>query len=84
MGAEVKKMAEAWALVDQFYSDERIAFLQEPEGMEKEFRRLTSLSTASPKVWSDSYLLAFAHAAGLKLVTFDRGLRAKGTDLLVL
>ncbi|HEV2102299.1 MAG TPA: TA system VapC family ribonuclease toxin [Candidatus Acidoferrum sp.] len=84
MGAEVKKMAEAWALVDQFYSDERIAFLQEPEGMEKEFRRLTSLSAASPKVWSDSYLLAFAHAAGLKLVTFDRGLRAKGTDLLVL
>jgi len=84
MGSEIKKMTEAWALVDQFYSDERTAFLQEPEGMEREFRRLTCLETASPKVWADSYLLAFARVAGLKLVTFDRGLRGKGADMLVL
>jgi predicted nucleic acid-binding protein len=84
MGEDVKKMPEAWSLLDQFYADERVEFLQEPEGMEPEFRRLTSLPTASPKVWADSYLLAFATTAGLKLVTFDQSLRAKGKDVLVL
>ena len=28
-------------------------------------------------VWTDDYLAAFAQAAGLELVTFDRGMRAR-------
>lgn len=84
MGTDTRKMTEAWALWDKACSDERVAFLQEPEGLEREFRRLTSLGSASPKVWADSYLLAFARVAGLKLVTFDRGLRTKAADVLVL
>jgi predicted nucleic acid-binding protein len=42
------------------------------------------LSTSSPKVWADPYILAFAAAAGLKFVTFDRALQARGVDVLVL
>ena len=64
--------------------DDRVAFLPEPEAMEREFRRLSVLGTPSPKVWADAYLLAFTRVGGLKLVTFDRGLRAKGTDVLIL
>jgi uncharacterized protein len=84
MGKDATTMAEAWELWDKVCADDRVAFLPEPDIVEREFRRLSELGTVSPKVWADSYLLAFARAAGLKLVTFDRGLRAKGMDVLVL
>jgi hypothetical protein len=84
MGEDVRKMAEAWALWDQVCADDRIAFLPEPETIEQEFRKLSSLRSSSPKVWADSYLLAFASVAGLKLVTFDRGLHGRRAEVLVL
>jgi uncharacterized protein len=84
MGLDTRKMGEAWKLWDEACSDERVNFLPEPEMLEAEFRKLTTLHTASPKVWADSYLLAFAGVCGLKLVTFDQGMQAKGTDVLVL
>jgi len=52
--------------------------------MEKEFRSRSRLSSRSPKVWADAYLLAFASVAGLKFVTFDRALKAQGANLRVL
>ena len=84
MGSDVKKMPEAWALWDKVCADDRIALLSEPEAIEPEFRRLSALRSPSPKVWADAYLLAFASVAGLKLVTFDRGLRSRGTEVQVL
>ncbi|HMD40717.1 MAG TPA: TA system VapC family ribonuclease toxin [Candidatus Acidoferrum sp.] len=84
MGSDTRKMGEAWEIWDKVCDDERIAFLPEPESVEREFRRLSALRTSSPKVWADSYLLAFAGVAGLKLVTFDQGMKAKGPDALVL
>jgi len=84
MGNDARKMSEAWGLWDKVCVDDRIAFLGEPGTIEREFRRLSSLQSPSPKVWADSYLLAFATVAGLKLVTFDRGLRDRGAEVLVL
>lgn len=84
MGADVKGMREAWNLWDQVCGDDRIEFLSEPEAIEREFRGLSSLGSASSKVWIDAYLLAFASVAGLKLVTFDRGLRSRGVDMHIL
>jgi len=84
MGNDVKTIPEAWDLWDKVCADDRIAFLSEPETIEPEFRRLSALKTASPKVWADAYLLAFASIAGLKLVTFDRGLRSRGVEVHVL
>jgi hypothetical protein len=52
--------------------------------IEPEFRRQSRLGTSSPKVWADSYLLAFATVAGLKLVTFERALRSRASEVLVL
>jgi toxin-antitoxin system PIN domain toxin len=84
MGNDVKKMHEAWELWDQVCADDRIEFLSEPEAIEHKFRRLSALRSPSPKVWVDAYLLAFAAVAGLKLVTFDRGLRSRGAEVHVL
>lgn len=84
MGKDTKTMSEAWRVWDRVWADTRIAFLPEPEDMEKEFRSRSRLSSRSPKVWADAYLLAFASVAGLKFVTFDRALKAQGANLLVL
>ena len=77
-------MAEAWSLWDGVLPDTRIAFLPEPAGIEAEFRVRSHLSSCSPKVWADAYLLAFASVAGLKLVTFDRALASRGVEVLML
>jgi toxin-antitoxin system PIN domain toxin len=84
MGEDVKKMREAWDLWDYVCADDRIEFLSEPEAIEREFRSLSSLGGPSPKVWVDAYLMAFASVAGLKLVTFDRGLRSRAVDVQIL
>jgi predicted nucleic acid-binding protein len=77
-------MSEAWNLWDKILADDRIAFLPEPDGLEREFRKHSRLMSRSPKVWADAYLLAFASVAGVKLVTFDRALELRGADILVL
>jgi toxin-antitoxin system PIN domain toxin len=84
MAGEAKTMSEAWSLWDDVWADSRISYLAEPEEIEKNFRDLSQLSSRSPKVWADSYLLAFASVAGLKLVTFDRALRVGQAHVLVL
>ncbi|MGA2688263.1 MAG: TA system VapC family ribonuclease toxin [Candidatus Korobacteraceae bacterium] len=84
MGSDTRTMADAWKAWDQGCDDSRIAFLPEPEGLEREFRSRSRLLSRSPKVWADAYLAAFASVAGLKLVTFDRALKSLGDFVLVL
>ncbi|MBZ5525201.1 MAG: PIN domain-containing protein [Acidobacteriia bacterium] len=84
MGKDTRTMAEAWNLWDRVWADQRITFVPEPDEIEKPFRSFSRLASASPKVWADAYLLAFASASGLKFVTFDRALKARGIDVLVL
>ncbi|HUO24426.1 MAG TPA: TA system VapC family ribonuclease toxin [Candidatus Aquilonibacter sp.] len=84
MAKETKTMAEAWELWDRVWADPRIAFLPEPDHLEKEFRARSKSSSRFPKLWADAYLLAFAAASGLKFVTFDRALQGRGDDVLVL
>jgi len=52
--------------------------------LESRLRVYSRLKRASPKVWADAYLVAFASAAGLKLVTFDRALESRPVEVLVL
>jgi toxin-antitoxin system PIN domain toxin len=84
LGTDAKTMAEAWRLWDRIWADTRIAFVPEPEGLDAEFRIRSRLSSKSPKVWADAYLLSFAAATGLKFVTFDRALKSPGVDILTL
>ena len=84
MGVDTKSMSQAWSVWDRIWADDRVSFLAEPEAIEKEFRSRSRLSTRSPKIWADAYILAFASVADLKLVTFDRALRSHSADVLVL
>jgi toxin-antitoxin system PIN domain toxin len=84
MGSDVRKVSEAWDLWDKVCAEDRVAYLSEPEAIEPEFHGQSKLGTFSPKRWADAYLLAFATVAGLKLVTFDRALRSRGSEVSVL
>ena len=85
MGSDLAKgQQEAWKVYDSWLQDERIEFLEEPAELEEQFRALTRSPQASPKEWADSYLLAFASAADLRLVTLDQALRQKGANILLL
>lgn len=66
-------MDRAWELYDALRDDLRIAFHDEPAGIESTWRRLTHGASFSPHVWNDAYLAAFAQLTGLQVVTFDRG-----------
>ena len=49
------------------------------------WKDLAARGTASPKLWMDAYLAAFALAGEYRLVTTDAAYRQfKGLDLLVL
>ncbi len=84
MGKDVRNMSQAWDLWDKIWADSRIAFLPEPENLEMELRAHTRMSSKSPKVWADGYLLSFAIVAGLKLVTFDRAIQSRRAEILIL
>ena len=84
MGSDTRTMSQAWGLWDRIWADSRVAFLPEPDDLERAFRARSRLTTASPKVWADAHLLAFAASAGVKLVTFDRSLQSKDANVLAL
>jgi toxin-antitoxin system PIN domain toxin len=84
MGDEVLSQTEAWAVFDRWLEDRRVTLIDEPPAIDRRFRSLTRSRHASPKAWADAYLAAFADAAQLTLVTFDRGFRGKVGSLLLL
>jgi toxin-antitoxin system PIN domain toxin len=77
-------MGQAWKTYDQFFRDERVQFLAEPPLIEPGMRRLSASGQASPKVWADAYLLAFAAETGGVLVTFDRALARRADHGILL
>jgi toxin-antitoxin system PIN domain toxin len=81
---EVMAQADAWKAYDRWLEDERVGFLDEPTEIETAFRSLTQSGQAAPKDWADSYLAAFATAAHLTLVTFDRAFSNKARQLVLL
>jgi len=81
---QAKSQQDAWKAYDRWLEDGRVEFLDEPGGLETQFRALTQSLPASPKEWADSYLAAFAHASRLTVVTFDRAFQNKAKDLLLL
>jgi predicted nucleic acid-binding protein len=60
-------------------------WLGEPVGLEARWKRLCSGQRASPKLWMDAYLAAFAMEGGHRFVTTDKGFKQfKGLSLVVL
>lgn len=71
--------------LDAWLADPRIHFAQEPPQLYKQWSAFASVDTASPKLWMDAYLAAFAVTGGYRLVTTDKAFKQfKGLDALVL
>ena len=77
-------MAQAWQVHDRLFDDDRVEFIQEPAGMEARFRECASGGAASPKLWADAWLQAFAECAGAAMVTFDGALAARARSAVLL
>jgi len=78
---------EALMTVDALQALRQVAWRDEPPGVFGLWRTLAALDIASPKVWMDAYLAAFAIAGGLRMVTLDRDFKnfvPQGLDLELL
>ncbi|HUG69654.1 MAG TPA: TA system VapC family ribonuclease toxin [Pirellulaceae bacterium] len=76
MAEDVLTLNAAWLAYDALRNDTRVAYADEPNGLQPVWRGYSQHRTFSPKVWNDAYLAAFASAADFELVTFDRGLQS--------
>lgn len=77
---------EAWEAYEDLVADYRIVYRdEEPEGLESRWKGLALRDDASPKLWMDAYLAAFALAAGYRMVTTDAAfMQFAGLDLRLL
>ena len=84
MEQDVLTQLACWQLYDRWVFTGQVAWADEPQDLETRLRAMTAAATASPKVWMDAYLAAFAESAQLTVVTFDRALagKVKGAVLL--
>jgi len=73
VGKRAVTLPRAWRMYDDYLSDARVAFAAEPDSIETHWRAWTQRRSRSPKIWNDAYLAAFARAAQLQVVTFDKG-----------
>ena len=76
MEEEALDTSGCWDLWRRMEQDERVRFMPtEPSNLDAAFEGFTRGRAFSPRLWTDAYLAAYAHAGGLTLVTFDRGFR---------
>ncbi len=84
MGRDVLSQTQAWRAYDAFLANPGNRMMEEPHGIDSLFRQYTDRDEASTKQWADGYLAAFAMAAGIQLVTFDRALAGKAVEAVLL
>ena len=77
---------QAWEAYEALLADYRIELRGgEPPGLEGQWTSFALRASASPKLWMDAYLAAFARAGGYRMVTTDVAFRQfPGLDVLVL
>jgi len=86
-GAQGMNNRDALHALDALQALPQVSTLDEAPGTLAQWRQLAARDTASPKVWMDAYLAAFAMAGGLRLVTLDRDFKhfaPQGLNLLFL
>ena len=84
LGTAVMTQSEAWLVYDRLQQDARVLFADEAPGLDAIFRHTSARAEISSKRWADDYLLAFAEAADLTLITFDRALAARAHSKVLL
>lgn len=76
--------AAAWSKCRDLLALPQILWLDEPEGFSNLWQSLACLSSASPKVWTDAYLAAFAIGHDMDFVTLDSDFKSFEKDGLKL
>ena len=77
MGEDVVTRSQAWHIIDQLWSDDRVLRSEEPDHLEAVFRAISARDDNSHKLWTDDYLAAFAQASGASLATLDTKLKER-------
>ena len=71
--------------MNELLEHDRIHFTNEADRIFEQWAAYADVHTASPKLWMDAYLAAFAVVGGFKLVTSDRAFKQfKGLNLQLL
>lgn len=83
-GVEGFTNQDAAKLVQTLSGLSTVRTMEEPSGLESRWLKLAGRPSASPKVWMDAYLAAFAMLRGVGLVTLDRDFRTFEKDGLQL
>ena len=74
MREEALDTVGCWEFWHRMLQDERIIFSpDEPAGLDAAFEQFTTGRAFTPRLWSDAYLAAYAHAGGMTMVTLDQG-----------
>lgn len=63
---------QAWLVYEEFLIDSRVHMFKELPALDDLLRSLSTRRQASPKVWVDAYLAAYASANDATLITFDQ------------
>jgi len=84
MGGRPLTNEEAWAVYDEFLTDNRVRVFPELPPLDDLFRLHSALRQASPKLWVDAYLAAHATANEATLVTFDQAFASYGIECRIL
>jgi toxin-antitoxin system PIN domain toxin len=74
-GIEPMTNAAAWDFYNAIAADPRCALAPEPGGLEEKWAAYARMKSASPKLWMDAYIAAFAVTGGYELITTDEGFR---------
>ena len=77
---------QAWAAYEALLAHDRVVQrTDETAALEPKWKEFGRRNAASPKLWMDAYLAAFAYSAGCRMVTTDAGFKQfSGLDLLLL
>lgn len=86
-GAEGLTNRDALAALDALLALPQVCQREEPPGVATLWHRLASRDTASPKLWMDAYLAAFAIRGALRMVSLDhdfKSFKPHALDLVLL
>lgn len=86
-GAEGLNNRDALVALNALQQLRQVSVRDEPRGTRALWHAMSALDSASPKVWMDAYLAAFAIAGGMRMLTLDRDFRnfvPQGLELTLL
>jgi len=86
-GAEGLTNRDALVALTALQALRQVSVRDEPRGTLALWHMMSALDSASPKVWMDAYLAAFAITGGLRMLTLDQDFRnfePQGLDLTLL